>query len=124
MKFVFNFQARFAPDVESGAKHQTIRAMRKDGRLPKVGDDVVCYTGMRTRYCRHLRTSPCIKVRRIRFNLDTGALYLGSVRLQGAELDLFAHMDGFACFEQMLNWFRDHHRNGMFVGFLTVWEPK
>ena len=32
-----NFQARFAPLVESGQKRQTIRAYRKDGRDPKPG---------------------------------------------------------------------------------------
>ena len=30
--FLFNFKPRFAPKVESGAKRQTIRATRADGR--------------------------------------------------------------------------------------------
>src|SRR6185437_1962428 len=45
----FNFQKRFAPKVASGQKRQTIRARRKDGRMPRRGDHIKLYTGLRTR---------------------------------------------------------------------------
>ena len=49
-----NFQAQFAPLVESGAKRTTIRALRRDGRNPKRGDPLYMFTGQRTRSCRRL----------------------------------------------------------------------
>lgn len=49
-----NFQKQFAPLVESGEKRQTIRAYRKDGRDPKVGDKLYLFTGLRTKASRRL----------------------------------------------------------------------
>ena len=49
-----NFQAQFAPLVESGEKRQTIRAYRKDGRDPTPGCKLYFFTGMRTKACRPL----------------------------------------------------------------------
>ena len=36
-----NFQKQFAPLVESGEKRQTIRAHRKDKRLPAKPGDII-----------------------------------------------------------------------------------
>ncbi len=58
----YNFRAQFAEDVESGRKTQTIRAERKDGRRPKVGDTLKLYTGMRTKACRLLAVGRCTAV--------------------------------------------------------------
>ncbi len=67
-----NFQARFAPLVESGEKRQTIRAYRKDGRDPKRGDKLYLFTGMRTKACRPLiveRTAASLRRMAARFGL-------------------------------------------------------
>ena len=53
-----NYQAQFAPKVESGEKLQTIRARRK--RPFKRGDRLYHYTGMRTKSCRKLGESTCV----------------------------------------------------------------
>lgn len=51
---LLNFQKQFADLIEAGTKRQTIRAARK---YPiKVGDKLYLYTGLRTKYCRKLKT--------------------------------------------------------------------
>lgn len=52
----WNFKARFADGILDGTKTSTIRASRKDGRNPKIGDQVKAFTGMRTKQCRQLAT--------------------------------------------------------------------
>jgi len=56
----YNFKERFAADVESGKKRQTIRRKRK--RPTKPGDVLYLYVGMRTKRCRKLREAPCESV--------------------------------------------------------------
>ena len=58
----FNFKAQFADAVERGVKRQTIRAIRKDGRVPHIGSALQLYTGMRTKNCRKLKDAVCTNV--------------------------------------------------------------
>ena len=54
---LLNFKPRFAPDVESGKKRQTIRPKRK---YPvKRGDKLYLYTGCRTKQARKLGEAIC-----------------------------------------------------------------
>lgn len=50
----YSFKEMFCPYVKDGSKRQTVRAYRKDGRLPKVGEDANLFYAMRTKYCTRL----------------------------------------------------------------------
>lgn len=51
---LIGFQERFADLVESGKKTQTIRALRKDGRVPAIGERAYLWTRVRTPQRRKL----------------------------------------------------------------------
>lgn len=111
----YNFQAQFAPDVESGKKRQTIRAEGKR-RHAKPGETLQLYTGMRQKTCRLLRKATCSISTYCAIREDgvtTGTL-------DPTDLNEFARDDGFRDFEHMKQWFRDTH--GLpFTGRLICW---
>ncbi len=114
----YNFQARFAPLVEDGRKQQTIRADRKDGRVPQVDDYAHCYTGMRTAQCRKLGMWLTVRVSRIVIQRE--GILLDGAAIHCTDLDAFAQSDGFADWEGMLDWFDSQH--GLpFAGDLVQW---
>jgi hypothetical protein len=128
----YNFQLRFADAVADGRKTQTIRAPRKDGRVPKVGETAYLYTGMRSSACRKLGEGRIIGVENILIDED-GAFISGvdipicdalandgKYKVLGKR-DAFAQADGFTDWQDMVGWFRDTH--GLpFVGHMIMWE--
>jgi len=118
-----NFKQRFAPLVESGAKRQTIRAMRKDGRDPAPGDVLQLYTGMRTRGCRKLREEVCTSAEPIGIGRD-GFVLLGDgdgfKKLAPDEIEALAAADGFESVEAFFDFFNTTHRLP-FNGLLIKW---
>ena len=119
----FNFKQQFVADVESGKKRQTIRALRKDGRLPTVGDTVKCYTGLRTKQTRLLNTGDVIHVARICLVFDTSMVFLNGCALKDDEAATFATDDGFRDATNMMWWFKSQYGGQQFEGFCTVWNP-
>jgi hypothetical protein len=123
-----NFQQRFAPLVESGAKRQTIRAERKDGRMPATpGAPLKLYTGMRTKACRLLAEVQCLSVLPITMrctsdgHLDVAVAHDGDT-FKMADSEAMASKDGFADAAEMLAWFEKTH--GLpFSGWLITWIP-
>lgn len=119
-----NFQARFAPLVESGKKCQTIRKHRNDGRDPKPGDVLYLYTGMRTKKCRKLAEVRCTSVTEIRMgylfsiSIDRGLGFHPLNKRQRREL---AKRDGFHDAGLMLTWF-DKTYSLPFEGLLIRWR--
>jgi len=118
----FNFKAQFAEAVESGAKRQTIRAMRKN--LPKVGERAHLFTGMRTKQCRRLRAGHEDRIKRVeRVHIAYDILVVGTVGFtshQRGEQNSFARKDGFKDMAEMREWFRAQH--GLpFNGFMVEW---
>lgn len=114
-----NFQKQFAPDVESGKKKQTIRALRKDGRpSAKVGGPLTLYTGMRTKVCRKLKDTTCKNIRGIKIKR-------GSVTIEGLgdviNIDKFARDDGFKSMHDFYNFFETNH-GFPFEGALIEWR--
>jgi hypothetical protein len=140
-----NFQAQFAPLVESGAKRQTIRAYRKDGRDPEVGDKLFLFTGMRTLACRRLAIRGDVDVAIIlvkdrpprhvvrcksvaQFKIWRGFRQWnclvsdrGSLKRKNARnADAFARADGFTDWLGIVDWFEKTH--GLpFEGLLIRW---
>jgi len=116
----YNFMKRFAPLVESGEKQQTIRAERKDGRRPHVGETLYLYTGMRTKKCQKLLKTTCTSVDDIMI-LKSSILILPNW-LNADEMDGLARADGFENAEQFFDFFQKEH--GLpFRGLLIKWEP-
>jgi hypothetical protein len=123
--FLFNFKAQFAPLVESGKKCQTVRATRKDGRVPVIGDLAKGYTGLRTRSTRLLVSSPIVEAGRVLIDFRESTIALKGGRLTAFEAAEFARADGFESFPQMLAWFREAHQEDpdYFEGFYAKWRP-
>ncbi len=126
-----NFQQRFAAAFESGAKRQTIRALRKDGRDPKVGDVLYLYTGMRTKACRKLGEATCTSVQSVWIggwvcigHDDSGGTgWCNNGQPARAKRDEIAKADGFEDEAAMLHWFEKTH--GLpFTGQLYRWETE
>ena len=107
-----NFMKQFADAVESGEKRQTIRAYRKDGLDPKVGDTLYLYTGMRTKQCRKLGEVKCKSVEPIYLSWEGCDFTIHQER--------WATNDGFDSFTHMLDWFEKTH--GLpFEGLIIKW---
>jgi hypothetical protein len=115
--YVCNFQARFAGKVEAGTKRQTIRARRKDGRTPKVGETIRHYTGMRTKNCRLLCDAVIESVDHI--VIDHHGVWING-DLLGPDLKEFAIADGFENWLEMRDWFLKTHGPD-FWGWLIKW---
>lgn len=115
-----NFQAQFADAVERGAKIQTIRARRKDGRDPKEGDTLYLYTGMRTKACRKIGERRCRKVMNVEIDYNSVRLNGDSFLLTNAR-ENFAKADGFEDWTAMRKWFEKTH-DLPFRGFVICWE--
>ena len=103
--YVLNFQKQFIPSIESGAKKQTIRPIRKDNRQPKVGDILRLYTGMRTKVCRRIADVVCTEIFPIRISQEGIIVIPGRL----VYLNRFAELDGFKSWEEMLEWFSKTH---------------
>ena len=115
---VFNFKKQFALDVESGKKRQTIRAKRKDGRNPHVGDKLYLYVGMRTKGCRKLGEVICKEVHQIL--IDHDGINFDGRWLSLSEKHGMALVDGFRDFYEMKVFF--HKEHGLpFEGLLYRW---
>jgi hypothetical protein len=114
----YNFQQRFADLVRRRIKRQTIRARRRDGRLPTIGQDFVGYTGMRTKKCRKLVTGTISEVLPIEIRPD--GIQLDGRKLDDAEANTIALLDGFSHANEMVGWFIAQHGRH-FVGHLIRW---
>lgn len=132
---LLGFQARFAADVESGKKCQTIRAPRRDGRLPKLGERVYLYTGLRTPKARKLGEGEVESVRtvwivengsagwqRLPVRVWVSGRRLGDARTLGmAVLDGFLAGDRYQTMHAFADFFRRAH--GLpFEGHLIRWR--
>jgi len=114
----FNFKKQFADDVERGKKRQTIRAKRRDGRNPHVGDKLYFYTGMRTKSCRKLGEATCIAVDQI--TIDEHGINLNGKWLCIYDQAVTACADGFCSSYDLKAFLRKEH--GLpFEGLLYRW---
>lgn len=115
----FNFQQRFAELVRDGRKCQTIRACRKDGRVPKIGAPFIAYTGMRTKHCRILRAAMITEV--LPIEISTAGITLNGRLLEMPAAHRLAVLDGFSSANEMIGWFIAMHGRSTFVGHVIRW---
>jgi hypothetical protein len=114
-----NYQKRFADDVESGRKRQTIRATRK--RPIRPGDTLYQYTGMRTKGCRKLREDICKETKPINMKISLDDLFrviVGVNELDHNEMEGLALADGF----KNVGAFYEFFKNDLpFAGDIIFW---
>jgi hypothetical protein len=116
---VLNFKKRFADDVKSGLKCQTIRALRKDGRNPKSGQTLYLYTGLRTKGCEKLREVLCKNVTALHIG-EHFTVVKGVYAFEPSEIETFARADGFMNGNEFFDFFKKEH--GLpFYGLLIEW---
>jgi hypothetical protein len=98
----FNFQKRFAGDIRSTVKKQTIRARQRC----KPGDRLQLYTGQRTKYCEKLGDAVCSFVCPV--EVTEAEIIIGDSEIYSKkeEVDHLAREDGFSDFEEMKTFFR------------------
>jgi hypothetical protein len=111
-----NFKRQFAAAVESGAKTQTIRAMRKSPIL--TGDKLHLFTGMRTAKCRKLAEATATMVREI--SINESGVKLDGTALAPASIEKLAKADGFGTVDEFRQFFRETH-GFPFRGQLIQW---
>ncbi|MDZ7824437.1 MAG: hypothetical protein U5K75_10660 [Ahrensia sp.] len=114
-----NFSNQFFEKIQSGAKTQTIRKVRTDGRPHcRVGDVISLYTGMRTKQCQLIALAKVKETRSV--IISDGSIYSdGEIEDHLA----FAQSDGFDSVAEFNKWFADHY--GLpFHGVLIKWELK
>lgn len=127
--FVFNFKAVFADRVAYGRKAQTIRAHRKDGKVPRQGDTVKLYTGLRTRNTKLLLEGVVTDCFPVHIDLHHDAydrpFIINGIRLRPGEARSFARLDGFTDANDMQAWFRETYGPEQdFEGFCVRWSSR
>lgn len=119
----YNFQKQFVPLIESGAKRSTIRARRKNGYLPRPGDLLRLYSGMRTKACKLIREVPVTKVVPVTIYARHGCadVILDGKRLGDYEVAALAASDGFKGVQQFAEFF-DEKYGPELQAYLICWD--
>ena len=112
-----SFEKQFVEKIKSNEKRQTIRAMRK--RPFKVGDHLYLFNGLRTKKCKRIGESNCIKVCDIKIEKEN--ITIDGEKITRYEKLILATNDGFASENEMMEWFEKKH--GLpFVGQIIFWD--
>lgn len=131
----YGFKRGFVAKILAGTKPHTIRAHRKDGRVPRVGEPFIGYTGMRTPRCSWLFSSTTTKVEPIYIGpYEHGQAPLISIGtstddpsakriLASDEAEALIRADGFDTIEAFNAHFGDAHLV-YFTGYLIHWNPE
>jgi hypothetical protein len=132
---LLGFKKQFAPFILDGSKTHTIRAPRKDGQVPKTGETIHCYTGLRQKGAQLLGRWPCVRVQQIRIHpvrRPKGSAWYLTIAIDGVtlspdEANTFAWRDGFRPIRTcdslivMGHWWADLGRDEVFTGNLIHW---
>jgi hypothetical protein len=123
MTIVFNFKKEFADRVALGVKLQTIRPHRKDGRLPRIGEAIKLYTGLRTKSTRLLGTGVVSECFGVQIDPARGVVKINGIGLAQDVADALARQDGFHNSFQMADWFvAQYGKQALpFNGYCTRW---
>src|SRR6266852_1844480 len=121
----YNFQKQFVPLIESGAKCSTIRQRRKNGYLPRQGDVLRLYQGMRTKACKLIREVTVTGVTPIVVNARHGCadVILNGTRLSYLSVDMMARADGFKGIQPFADFFESKYGPEL-TAYLITWEPQ
>lgn len=102
----YNFQGKFASKILDRSKFHTIRHKRK--RPTRAGDRLMLFTGMRTKSCKLVARTRCVKVEPI--NIYPGQrVLLNEVWLNHIEIVALANADGFENIAKFFEFFEEHY---------------
>lgn len=120
----YNFQKQFVPLIESGGKQSTIRQRRKNGYLPREGDVLRLYQGMRTKACKLIREVAVARVSPIVVNARLGCaeVILNGSRLNDGEIYEMAKSDGFKNIRAFAEFFEEKYGPTL-NAYLIEWRP-
>lgn len=121
-----SFKKRFIKPIQLGTKRQTVRAIRRDGRTAKPGDELQLYTAMRTKHCRLIGRAICLDVLPVQLWLSTRDPNVRITKIGAAMFaeppERFARADGFANWADLVAfWEAEHPGQHHFAGTLTRW---
>lgn len=102
----YNFKLKFVSAVVDGSKKQTIRKRRK--YPTRAGMMLQLYTGQRTKQCKLLLESECLKVLPVKIYPDVHIVFLDGKQLMFHEAQEFAKADGFKNLYDFLDFFRQY----------------
>ena len=117
-----NFKKEFVPGIlamldknyakRTGVKpkYTTIRAKRK--RPIRKGDKLFLFSGLRTKYCKKMGETICLKTEDITINEPTPNtinINIDGITLSAQEEIKLAKKDGFISSSEMVEWFRKAH---------------
>lgn len=107
----YNFRKEFSGKVRNGRKRCTIRAKRKNGYLPRPGEQIDLYTGMRSKGCKKLRTVKVKSVRPITIVCDHERTHIAidGLSLSWPEIRQLARADGFSSVAEFRGFFEEMH---------------
>jgi len=99
---LLGFKKQFVPKIENGSKIFTLRDKPK--RMPRVGETLHMYTGLRTKHCQFitkehtLKSMQVVRLRIIRISGDAG--FSVTIAVDGRQISTkefydFAKHDGF-----------------------------
>lgn len=117
MNINLNFKARFAPDVKSGKKRQTIRPHGK--RRANPGDVLHLFTGMRTKKCERLGDATCLLA--LEIEIDTVAFWIVADRKIMSDMEKVVRRDGFKNPAEFFAFFREQYGEGIHKMILYRW---
>lgn len=121
----YNFKKRFVPKIQDGTKGHTIRADRADGRIPKIGEPLYLFCGMRTKNCFRILPDapPCKKIERISITVAPPMVIIDGHVLDSDERERLAVADGFDSFRDMIKFWNDEHgASYRFTGNIIHWR--
>lgn len=126
----YSFRPLFVDAIRNGSKRQTIRAPRLGrSRHARPGEELQLFTGQRTKHCRLIGRATCQSVASIRLGFENeivsiiggapGQVCYSSYR----DLDMFARMDGFASWRDLVTFWRaTNHAGGAWEGDIIFWH--
>ena len=114
----YNFQRQFVPMILDGSKVHTIRRRRK--RPTRVGDTLSLYVGMRTRECRLIAVTECVRVEPVAIYPFRKVMMMRDCILSPAETRLIATQDGFEDAESFFAFF-ERYGKATLRDFEIVW---
>lgn len=114
-----NFFPRFADQVASGQKRQSIRL-----RQFHPGAKLYLFTGLRTRSARCLAVGTVTRSRNVVIDYVGYApsIKLDGVTLSEKEAESFSRADGFPDLDSLMDFFSDHYDLPL-QAWVTEWDP-
>ena len=127
---LLGFKKRFVPNIENGSKCQTVRETPK--RMPKVGETLYMYTGLRTKNCALITKEHTLKSTQdikmiftwhVKDKCHYPRIWVDGRMLNTKEGNDFMIRDGFTDESDFVSFWKDLRsgKDAQFIGILIHW---